>query len=1170
MVFILPVSAFTQQNPNTKQQKFQLTFKDTLISTGDRFIIQYSEKLIIETTQLESLIDYNFDFRNGNIRISESLFAKYSLDTNRIYDLIVEYDIFPYSIREEYTNFDLKIERDTLTGDTITYAVQTTDVIENIFEGTDLEKSGNLFRGFTVGTNRDISLNSGFKLQLNGKLSKDIDIVAALSDENLQIQPEGNTQKLQELDRVFIEIKSKNLGATIGDIDVNLNTSDFLKFSRKIQGAKGYGDYGAGNFLLSGAVSRGKFASNSFAGIDGVQGPYRLVGNDNEINIIVLSGTEKVYVDGILMTRGDQADYIIDYALGQITFTNKKLITNASRIIVDFEYSDRKYSRTLIAANNKFELMEKKLSIDLSYLNETDNENKTIDFNLSDSDRVILKNAGNEKYKSVKSGVIYAGRDSLNFPLGSYVRVDTVINSNIYTFYRFAPNDTDAVYNVTFSYVGQGSGDYRSLSTIEYEFTGINGGAYAPVIFIPVPTSYQIAGLSLNFSPDRKGDLSIKIESAYSLFDRNKFSDIGDNKGGVAFNGEIGFKKSDFKFAGVNFDNFLAGYKQRVINKTFSSLDRINPVEFNRNYDLNDSTNATEDLREAYLTLSASKLVRLQGNFSQLRKGDFFSSLRATGTFEFNTTEMEKYKEIPKLRYTIERIGSNNSSQKTDGRWFKHNALLSYRKYFGKNESQRFLDFLFEFTGENRKSSIEGTSGDSLRAESFAFNEFKPKLVLNNIYDVTLYAEYNYRIDDNTNNGSFYNLSNSLAQRYGASYSGTSWLYVNFDLSIFDRYYSDLGKQFGNADNKTVLVNSRARISPLNSAIVTDLLYTVSSERTAKIEKLFVLVPVGQGNYIYLGDLNSNGIQDENEFQPVNFDGNYIKLNVPTDQFFPTVDLRTSVRLNFKPSRQWMVNSRGILANVYNNFSTETSYRIDEKSKDPVTSNLYFLKLNTLLNDSNTLAGAQLLQQDINFFENNPQYSFRFRYLQIRGLNQFSSGNERYLNVTRSYRMRLGLTSDITTQAEFFIKTDRNIAPVASIRNRNISSYQINTDLAYRPIQIIESGLQLNFIKATDYYPEIYNDASINQQILRFNYSLTSTGRLRIELERDEVLLSSDAVSFPYELTSGKPSGKSYYWRAFFDYNITRNIQVNLNYDGRSESKSRVIHTGRAQVTAFF
>ncbi|MBK8550844.1 MAG: hypothetical protein IPL53_07185 [Ignavibacteria bacterium] len=189
-----------QQNPNYKTFNANIGYKDTLVNINDRFVIQFSDILTLQNHILTPLSDYTFNFRDGIINLSKDLFKKYELDTFQIYVLKIEYDIFPYDLKDEYSNFDILIERDTITGDTVQIATQRKDFIGSIFEGTELEKSGSIFRGVNIGSNRDLSLNSGFRLQLNGKLTDDIEINAALTDENTPIQPEGNTEKLQELD----------------------------------------------------------------------------------------------------------------------------------------------------------------------------------------------------------------------------------------------------------------------------------------------------------------------------------------------------------------------------------------------------------------------------------------------------------------------------------------------------------------------------------------------------------------------------------------------------------------------------------------------------------------------------------------------------------------------------------------------------------------------------------------------------------------------------------------------------------------------------------------------------------------------------------------------------------------------------------------------------------
>jgi hypothetical protein len=56
----------------------------------------------------------------------------------------------------------------------------------------------------------------------------------------------------------------------------------------------------------------------------------------------------------------------------------------------------------------------------------------------------------------------------------------------------------------------------------------------------------------------------------------------------------------------------------------------------------------------------------------------------------------------------------------------------------------------------------------------------------------------------------------------------------------------------------------------------------------------------------------------------------------------------------------------------------------------------------------------------------------------------------------------------------------------------------------------------------------------------------------------------------PFELTKGLVIGKSYFWTLNFEYRISNFIQATLNYFGRAEGRSKVIHTGTAEVRAYF
>lgn len=62
-------------------------------------------------------------------------------------------------------------------------------------------------------------------------------------------------------------------------------------------------------------ISKRKIQQDKPEAVNGNQGPYKLSGNSGEKYLIVLAGTEKVFLDGRLLTRGYDNDYVIDYNL---------------------------------------------------------------------------------------------------------------------------------------------------------------------------------------------------------------------------------------------------------------------------------------------------------------------------------------------------------------------------------------------------------------------------------------------------------------------------------------------------------------------------------------------------------------------------------------------------------------------------------------------------------------------------------------------------------------------------------------------------------------------------------------------------------------------------------------------------------------------------------------
>ncbi len=1163
---IFAAISYSQQEPyndiNFKKFVTTVAGEDSLISLPDKFLMFESFSMYSDSV-LVSPSNYYVDYRYGKIRLYK-FFIEDIISSGKPerLQLIVTYRNFPFDIADSYSRFEVLNKIDTAGGDSVRVAEIKSDFVEDIFAGTDLQKSGSIFRGFTIGNNRDLSLQSGFRLQLNGKLSSDIEITAALTDENTPIQPEGNTQKLQEIDKVFVELRSSNITTTLGDIEVNFSGSDFFNFSKKLQGAKGFANFDKTDLFLTGALSRGRFNSNTFNGIDGVQGPYRLIGADNEVNIVVIAGSEKVYLDGILMTRGESNEYTIDYSNGEIKFTNRKLITTASRIVVDFEYSDKKYSRSFIAGQTKTAILNDRIKLSFSYIRERDDQSKPVDFILSDSDRTIISQAGDDKFKASKTGVTFVGSDTTG-SLGLYIQRDTLINSQNFKKYIYAPGDTAAQYQVTFSFVGVGKGDYNSLSSNAYVFAGIGQGGYLPLIFFPLPVAYQSADVGFELKLSK--DLRLVMEGTASDFDANLLSNIDDteNKGG-AFTSSLIFQPKNFKLGKFDLGEVTLTVRQKVINKLYNAVDRLNKVEYDRIWDIQDSSKLTEVTTEAGFSIKPQKYVSVTTTGGRIKRGDSFNSLRGSVDFKFIGDSLS----APSVTYYADYISSKDNTLDYKGNWIRQYGSIDYKFKPFKDPKFGRYNLVMEFSGEDKQT--RSINFDTANIGSFRFYELKPKILITDLLNLDLIYQFAYRFDDQFNKGSIARQSNSYTSTIGARLKNLNFLSASGDVVVYDKKYTPRFQSLGFTDSRTILVTSQSNVWFLNRGFNTNLFYKVSSERTAKQEVVFISVPLGQGNYKYIGDINGNGLQDENEFVLTNFDGDFIKILKPTDQLFPTTDLQSSASVNIVPSRFIITSGKSIAKTILNNLTSDTYVSVAEKSKDPLQRNIYLLKFSTFQNDQNTILGATTVQQDFGIFENYDYFGVKLRFVQRKGFSQYFSGNERILTVERTARLRLSFTQDLALITDYVTEIDRNLAPNVEIRNWNINTEGVNSEIIYKPSVSVEAGFKVQLKRAKDFYPLVPTQADINVQTFRLIYSFSGKGTLRSEISRNEALIYTSPAFVPFDLTKGLVAGKSYFWSVNFEYRISNFIQATINYFGRAENRSKVIHTGTAEIRAYF
>jgi hypothetical protein len=669
-----------------------------------------------------------FQINHRGQELAQHLDYTYQSDDNAVYfyitlqsgdSLHIRYTVFPILLNRSYRFFQV---------DTVSAVEGEDDSVQiispkfkNPFAGYsgDLKRSGSIIRGINVGNNSDMSVNSGLNLQLAGKLTEDLEIVAALTDEATPIQPEGNTYALREVDQVYIQFKSPWAYGTLGDFNLSYKESYFGNLMRKLQGVSITGTYNSYELGGTVATTRGFFNSLSFLGSEGNQGPYQLTGKDGEREIVVLAGTERVWINGEQLMRGEDNDYIIEYGNGQITFTNRRLITSESRIEIDFEYYPalQKYSRNVYSAATTGTIRNDLFNYSVRYYQEKDDPNKLLQDEgiVSEEEKKIIEEAGNDPFAAYLSGI-----EETPAGQGYYNRADTVINSVSYTYYVYAGKD-QGNYNVHFSAVGTGKGDYVRDGLGIYRWVGRGNGYYLPVILLPLPIHQDLFDIQTSYKPWKK--FKITSEYATSYYDRNALSSIGnENNRGQAL--QLSTSVEDLS---VPLGKFAFNATGRLVDQYFKSADRYIQPDYNRYWNILQETepSAQEKSLEAFSVYNPWEGITLRVNGGSLQKTDF-RSVRYGGLIDVSRKhwlEGALAHEYVQSRYI-----------ETKNKWLRQNGRL-------EKEIGYFKPGVF-YAYERRKNFKFDEIG------GFEFTDLGGRMALVNRQFLNGYYQYNNRVDD--------------------------------------------------------------------------------------------------------------------------------------------------------------------------------------------------------------------------------------------------------------------------------------------------------------------------------------------------------------------------------------------------------------------------------------
>ncbi len=1069
--------------------------------------------------------------------------------------LIVSFQFYPYKLRRFYNDLAVQPLDSSLLGGQPGNQAFLAAQNERGYN-SDLRQRGSLSRGIIVGTNQDFALESGLDFELSGKLTDNVTISAILTDRSIPIQPDGATQNLKEFDRVFIKIQALSTKIEMGDVDVSFQKSTFAKLNRRLQGAAGYNTSKFGEFVGAVSVARGVFKSVSFNGLEGVQGPYRLTGNENEEFVIILAGTERVYVNGQLVHRGEEREYIIDYGLGEVHFTNNLLMKGETRIVIEYEYIDQNFNRTLAGAEGEAKFLDGRFIFGATVIRQADGNNLLSQRTLTESDIDVLRQAGDDRSLAIVSGAERVSHDEEDANV-LYAEIDTVVNGQTFTIFKNKPGSDDAIFRVRFSNVGEGQGSYRrigdSINGLLFEWVGPNQGQYEPFRTLPAPVEQQMAAFTGSYKIS--DHFSLFGEWAVSDFDQNRFSSIDDDDN-VDQSYLGGFEAAKIK-AGRGL--FSIKGERRFIGSDFRFFERTREIEFDRKWNITNLDQSGETTNEIEATYELSEAGYIKGEYGFIERLNFTGERQASELM-VNTGNGWK------TDYNQQWIKSEDNTTNIDGNWFRQIAFIS--KQFKKGSSERSITPYLKFEHEQRIQRNQVT--DSLNNQSLLFYEAGPGISLTYpkwVFDYSFGFRNDFRVLDNT----FEKESIALQHSVQVNFLPGSYFNTENRITVRSKDFEPAFSGSGNFNKNGLLIRSNTSYAIPSDNWKGSFLYEVNTERQALLQETFIEVGPEIGQYVW-DDLNGDGVEQLDEFflELTPNEGTYIRQFLPSDELFPVIDLKARFRNQLHPF--------GFLKNVgeFGSFLKQMVFRsrIDvlENSTTDELSNIYLLKLNTFRDSLNTIQGRLAFEKSLSVLPEIDGMQLDVRYNQTRSLSRRSSETQSFFTDAFAVDYSYDLTAVIDGSSKIVFGKNKVNSNSISSRNFNILSKSFEQNVGATINRSWRTNMIFSLVKKEDKVQSSVQAASRIIKIRNTNrFFLWRKVQAGSSLEFRNVSVTGmpNAIG-NFELTEGVGEGLNVLWSLQSSYRASNLVRINLVYDGRTVKDRPTIHTAKLTIKAVF
>ena len=612
--------------------------------------------------------------------------------------------------------------------------------------------------------------------------------------------------------------------------------------------------------------------------------------------------------------------------------------------------------------------------------------------------------------------------------------------------------------------------------------------------------------------------------------------------------------------------SFLSNVNYEYVQKTFSPIERFRNVEFERDWNRGNIIQA-EDQHIIGGRIGFAKNENSIGyDYKSFLEGSFYNAMKHAvnahlGTKGFLLTADGSY------------LDSKSSANRTN--FLRHAA--SFSKHIPLARSKNIQNgFTIGIREQSEQNLIRSKSIDSLIQGSVQFTEWEPYAEFrdssNNKYNINYKQRTDYALK---------NLTTSSLQKamFAESFGGGMELFSNPNsqfritgsyrrLGILDTTLTQQKKE------NTVIGRAEYNFSLLKGFFSSTSFYEVGSGLEVKKQFIFLEVPPGQGVFVW-NDYNFNGIKELNEFEISPFPNDptamFIKVWVPSADYISTYTNQFSEVFTIRPSAKW--NGKKGIKRLASRFSNQTAYRTDRKTTNTDLAIAY----NPFLDDAkdNTMITLNsTMRNTIYFNQSDAVFGMDLTMQQVKNKTLLVNDTSYRTNTSRELHARWNMSRQWTLQGNYKDGLKQNNSKFFTTRNYNILYFEAEPKISYQP----DPSLRITVsYKYSDKHNTIAIAPAPEAKAVAENfggelkYNALNKGSLTMKLNYIDVTYNdSENSPLAYEMLDALKAGKNYTWSVGYSRTLANNIQLTLSYDGRQSPGVNTIHTGNAQVRAFF